>query len=74
MRTLILSVLFALAVIGAGVAVFAHEIPDFSHKHEDGEAGHVSARGVGSGRLTRSDCVRHPYPDRSCLLAMDVVS
>ncbi len=35
---LILSVLFALAVIGAGVAVFAHEIPDFSHKHEDGEA------------------------------------
>lgn len=38
MRTLILSVLFALAVIGAGVAVFAHEIPDFSHKHEDGEA------------------------------------
>jgi ABC-type Na+ efflux pump permease subunit len=38
MRTLILSVLFALAVIGAGVAVFAHEIPDFSYKHEDGEA------------------------------------
>ena len=38
MRTLILSVLFALAVIGAGVTVFAHEIPDFSHKHEDGEA------------------------------------
>ena len=44
MRTLILSVLFVLAVVGAGVAAFGHEIPGFSHKHEGSEATKKKAR------------------------------
>ena len=34
MRTLILVVLFVLAVVGAGVTAFGHQIPGFSHRHE----------------------------------------
>ena len=37
MRTLILSALFVLAVVGAGVAAFGHTIPGFDHEHEGGE-------------------------------------
>ena len=44
MRTLILSVLFVMAVVGAGVAAFGHEIPGFSHKHEGSEATKKKAR------------------------------
>ena len=34
MRTLILSVLFVLAVVGAGIAAFGHTIPSFEHQHD----------------------------------------
>ena len=44
MRTLILSVLFVLAVVGAGVAAFGHEIPGFNDKHEGSEVTKKKAR------------------------------
>ena len=34
MRTLILSVLFVLAVVGAGIAAFGHTIPGFEYQHD----------------------------------------